>query len=564
MPPGWLPRVWRTLNMLNIEQELEIGPSCEYEPRNVRLEDGVIRVDMYFNNLLYDNNWSFDPKTGIGAGYESQDNPTFRLRPKSGTRPINHFFIFAGERDWAKEHWVKLTHELFTDGKSAAERMKHHNGLATTALSPFRFMVKKEVELSPVRDYPKWAEFRFETGEWKPVPWADEEWVIKDHFAHLGVQDDCMVAFYENEEMAQMDRITVLTPGRYLQRFHERVLTPTQIRDWAVKVDVECELKFATTEEEIVAIYTKAGGPSSCMQYPETNSYWTSADNKNPVRAYAAGDLALAYLERCGKVVARSLVWPEKKVCNRIYGDIERMQAALEAASYTRDCQNHNDMEARGDGGFDGAKMLPIHIGENLLMPYLDLGYRASWDGENLKMVRSGGDISGRRTDGLAWAHGCEDEDDTLTCDACGEEEPTDQQNSVPGRDDYYCDCCYNENVRTCERGSCRTQFVDGASYTVGNDSWCYSCYEEHAANCGYCNEPQPVDEMSPIHDGRDGSIYDDACEYCAENDHRIVLDHSGERVNITTVQHCGECEQYYSANADECPNPTHEEELAA
>jgi hypothetical protein len=49
---------------------------------------------------------------------------------------------------------------------------------------------------------------------------------------------------------------------------------------------------------------------------------------------YAAGDLQLCYLRRQGRVVARSIVWPEKKIFNVIYGDTARLSDLLRKEGY--------------------------------------------------------------------------------------------------------------------------------------------------------------------------------------------------------------------------------------
>jgi hypothetical protein len=56
----------------------------------------------------------------------------------------------------------------------------------------------------------------------------------------------------------------------------------------------------------------------------------------HPVAAYATGDFGVAYLERHGSITARSVVVPERKLYVDIYGDYDRLSAALKNAGYRR------------------------------------------------------------------------------------------------------------------------------------------------------------------------------------------------------------------------------------
>lgn len=69
------------------------------------------------------------------------------------------------------------------------------------------------------------------------------------------------------------------------------------------------KLKYAKSRKKIIKIYRI--GPSSCMK------------GKTRVGAYSGPDLALAYIEDKGTVMARSLVWPKEKLHTCIYARSE-------------------------------------------------------------------------------------------------------------------------------------------------------------------------------------------------------------------------------------------------
>jgi hypothetical protein len=143
-----------------------------------------------------------------------------------------------------------------------------------------------------------------------------------------------------------------IKPGRYLTTFYPH-LTPDEVTGWARKVDVVNEVQFATTADDMVRVYT--AGPSSCMSYGASNF-----KGVHPVKAYAGGDLAVAYFaDPTGKPTARALVWPEKKLYGRAYGDPERLQRALQKLGYT-------------SGSLRGAKLAGVPRGSGLALPYID------------------------------------------------------------------------------------------------------------------------------------------------------------------------------------------------
>ena len=53
-----------------------------------------------------------------------------------------------------------------------------------------------------------------------PAKWDLEP--IKDHFAHLDPgKHPGMICFTENDQLGIIDRVTAVTPGRYITRFYE-------------------------------------------------------------------------------------------------------------------------------------------------------------------------------------------------------------------------------------------------------------------------------------------------------------------------------------------------------
>jgi hypothetical protein len=93
------------------------------------------------------------------------------------------------------------------------------------------------------------------------------------------------------------------------------------------------------------------------------------------VRVYAAGDLAVAYLQNpAGKISDRVLCWPEKKRYGRVYGGGDgRIQRLLEEAGFK--C-----------GELEGARLLKVRKRGTYVMPYIDNYQMVSEDADYFRI----------------------------------------------------------------------------------------------------------------------------------------------------------------------------------
>lgn len=190
---------------------------------------------------------------------------------------------------------------------------------------------------------PKWREReqrRFDEGEYEQILWAGQDWwhehavrmVHKDHYPHPSIERPGFLAYTKSAEDGTIDKQTIVRPGAYLKKYFEHVLrmygvSERQLVEQFMLHYGPLEVKFAATEEEIVALYEH--GVSTCMQ----GRHWPG-DGRNPAHIYAAGDLQVAYLGKLRDASARTLVWPEKKIHSRVYGDIARLTQGLQRLGY--------------------------------------------------------------------------------------------------------------------------------------------------------------------------------------------------------------------------------------
>jgi hypothetical protein len=195
---------------------------------------------------------------------------------------------------------------------------------------------------------------KFITGAYAVVPWATALAPIPGHYVHVSATMPGMVAYTPDAKKGARDLKVRVKPGRYLAKFYPD-LSNEQVRSYQAQVE-NGGLKFATTEAEIVKVYTT--GPNSCMS-KSADHYWCAP--YHPTAAYADGDLAVAYLENDkGAITARGVVWPKKKRYTVLYGDYLRLEARLRALGYSR-------------GNFVGAKLKAIWLApDSVVLPFID------------------------------------------------------------------------------------------------------------------------------------------------------------------------------------------------
>lgn len=221
-----------------------------------------------------------------------------------------------------------------------------------------------------------------------------------------------------------------IKPGRYLTKFFAGVLSEREIAFYAAWQSTGSKgsewtdaarypMTFASSSADIVSVYER--GPQSCMK------------GMSCVSVYGAGDLAIAYLTKGedagGQVLARALVWPDKKVIGRVYpsgshwpaeGFVsetasvacgQALMARLIAEGY------HADTTSRG---FNGARLTQEDEGDGCYaMPYLDHSYMVTDTGDYFEMNQHG-DLLADTTDGRLRVEE-EEEDTRWRCDRCGD-----------------------------------------------------------------------------------------------------------------------------------------------
>lgn len=253
----------------------------------------------------------------------------------------------------------------------------------------------------------------------------------RHHYAHVSVKVPGNIAFTQTAEKGVRDIQTSMKPGRYLQQYYGHVLTKREIEEHAQRFLAlygTQSVKFAYSADVIERVYVN--GPRSCMSHG-ASAYGSPF---HPVRVYAAGDLAVAYLEEeteddGTRITARALCWPEHKTFGRIYGN-RKLAEMLSADGWTEDFQFAV-----------GARLERHTYKSGFVVPYIDGVYRAA-DAKTHLIIDPDGDIGCERTNGLSCP--------SFVCDRCGgsadEEDATEVEGDVwcahcVERYSFYCEC---------------------------------------------------------------------------------------------------------------------------
>jgi hypothetical protein len=191
---------------------------------------------------------------------------------------------------------------------------------------------------------------------WNPTP---EKY--SSHYPHIILSDDgsVTIGYFENEEAGQRNKVTKTRVSKYLKKFYPTIPDKEVDRFIAQTESIRYELKIVTTGEKIAKIMEN-NPVESCMTYSKERY----SSDVHPTSVYGGdGGIHLAYIIdkfKKNKCIARTLIYPDKKVWNRLYGQEAILKSKLEGLGYTR-------------GVFHGATISLIkHERLYFVAPYLD------------------------------------------------------------------------------------------------------------------------------------------------------------------------------------------------
>ena len=376
-------------------------------------------------------------------------------------------------------------------------------------------------------DWKKREILRFENGEYIRPDWSisrcflDYGFSIPDnHFLHVSKKDPSKIAFTQNEEKGAADIQTTMRVAAYLLQFIEG-MTQELANNLALShssLYAPSNVLFAKTAKEIIDVYIN--GPNSCMS--RGLDYYSG--HIHPVSVYGDSDLALAYIKNdSGEISARGLVWPDKMIYGRLYGDVYRLDKALKSLGY----DNNNGAW----DNFEGAKISRIENEDedNFILPYLD-GIQSVIDEKDHFVISRYGEIRADMTCGTSnsgepcdnceenvdpenmrevytyrtttrnWCeHCCNSE--AFYCDGIQELVSNNRAFEIDGT--IYSDWYVRENANMCEFSGYYT-FDELVTVIVNNDGGTQEWLEEKAENHGF------ICRISNLYYSEELAIYDD------------------------------------------------------
>jgi hypothetical protein len=156
---------------------------------------------------------------------------------------------------------------------------------------------------------------------------------IDGHFLAKSKKSAGLWTFFENPTKRAKGIRTAIKPGRYLTKFYPHLSSDRIARIAALSVPGN-PVEFTSCPDMIEQVYLN--GPNSCMSHSADE--YAVYGGSHPVRIYGnSPDLMLAYMRSTtypNVYSARALVWPDRKLVGRIYGDETRLVEALKDEGY--------------------------------------------------------------------------------------------------------------------------------------------------------------------------------------------------------------------------------------
>lgn len=283
--------------------------------------------------------------------------------------------------------------------------------------------------------------------------------IRSEHFLHISKTDVLKIAYTISPEKGMLDVQTQKTVARYVIGDLGMDETLATYIDAIHKARYQkSDLLFAKGND-ICEIYKSLynTGVGSCMTKPD-DLYDSFC---HPMLVYSEGDISLAYIkDENDRIVARTLVWEDKKIYSRMYGDYVKLREELELLGY-----NSND-------NFHGAKLKLIkdeNKNDRIVMPYLDGCQSFSIMNDSYIMIDDNGEyyateLNGFSKDGKVYGI-CENCEDEIT-----DEDETNSVYTSRRHSQTWCRHCANDYAIVCNNTyelihSDNVRIVDGYYY---------------------------------------------------------------------------------------------------
>ena len=230
---------------------------------------------------------------------------------------------------------------------------------------------EKNTKPEPVTDEDKlrWrrAELhKFERREYNYPPWNNTSIgndLLHRHLARIDPSRPGYVTFYATHEKGVRNIVTRMRPGRYLKRYANDYLSEEDIERFSNQCREDLfEIHYVHTNIEDAFVCTHKAA-RSCMSHPMSDDYFCTDIHPTSLYDYTELSVALLVEKSTGRHKGRAVIWQDKKLYNRAYGNAGMLEGMLHNEGYTR-------------GQFIGIEFPIIFHGDRrdcrLVLPFVD------------------------------------------------------------------------------------------------------------------------------------------------------------------------------------------------
>lgn len=268
------------------------------------------------------------------------------------------FFILAYSRDGGKT-WEDQFNNMFQTGEEAQKEAKDLNSYYKSGNHGVRYRVRRVVDSDNDNFVNREKAKGFITVTTDGLP--DYTYWPYWRLPHIDPENKRHVRFFRSLSDAIEGKYTSMLMSRFFGRSCD-----LESEDFDQKLidmgfyDGVRHVEILRDADQIQDAYEN--GPCSCMNDPDNYPL----GDIHPSRVYASPDLGLAVLKNGNDCVARTVIWPDKKIYGRIYGHSKLLADDLKKLGYRNTVAKT---------AWVGARLLKIFDegADAYVMPYLDM-----------------------------------------------------------------------------------------------------------------------------------------------------------------------------------------------
>ena len=366
----------------------------------------------------------------------------------------------------------------------------------------------------------------------RPLNWHQ---LVMEH-PHMSVTENTKIAYTRDDNAGNQDRQVTTTIGKYLSR-HFPTLKDNIIRDISALYSAT-GIKIVRTTAEM--IYHLNRGPKSCMQ----NSNFDLSEHPYNVYDPQYG-WAMVVREENGDTVGRALVMitdDNNKYFVRTYLKPKESTGYSHSDNVMEAWLQSNGFDKQTSWGGEKLKVIP-HIHGGYVSPYLDGDVKRADLNKDYFYICGDGEYAMDDTGGRT------QQEDTVSCEDCGDDFPEDDGYWVGSSEDSrVCNsCCENNYTYAYSRRGCE--------YYITNDDVAYVNSTPYDTN--YLGDNEIIELANGDYARLEDSICIDGDWYETDDEDICYAEDTEEYALKEDCWMCVNSEKWYTNAIEyiECPN---------